>query len=81
MARSEVVPEVLATVRRMAASGRAREIRLAARVPLATVADAVGVTPSAVLRWETGERQVATRNAVRYGQVLTDLVEVVLTTA
>jgi hypothetical protein len=48
--------EQLRTMREFAASGEARRLRVAARLSQSEVAAACGTTPSAVSRWESGER-------------------------
>ena len=63
----------LIRVRAMAASGRAREIRVAARLNLSEVANAVGVTATSVYRWEKGQRTPTGEVALRYGALLDEL--------
>jgi DNA-binding transcriptional regulator YiaG len=60
----------LADVRALARSGRARSIRLAARVSLSEMAAEVRVAPSTVHRWETGQRAPHGAAALRYGMLL-----------
>lgn len=64
----------LATLaREHVAAGTARELRKRSGLSLADVADVVEVSPSAVLRWERGERAPRTRAAVLYGRLLAEL--------
>jgi transcriptional regulator with XRE-family HTH domain len=70
--QSENLPALI-RVRAMAASGRAREIRLAARLNLSEVANATGVTATTVYRWEKGERTPTGEPALRYGALLDQL--------
>jgi transcriptional regulator with XRE-family HTH domain len=63
----------ITSARRLALSGEARAIREAAGLSLREVADVLGVTPSCVLRWETGERVPRGENAEHYAQLLTRL--------
>ncbi|WP_425517046.1 helix-turn-helix domain-containing protein [Miltoncostaea marina] len=76
MLPTKCTPEELALVseaRRLAGSGGARAIRVAAGVTLYEVAAACGVYPSTVLRWERGERRPRGRGAVHYARVLREL--------
>jgi transcriptional regulator with XRE-family HTH domain len=59
-------PLRLAAVRAAAADGRARQLRLAARLSLADVGRACGVDQSTVYRWETGRRSPRGEAALRY---------------
>ena len=61
---------VLAEVRRLCRSGEAQSIRRNADVSLAEVAADVGVTPTAVQRWETGQRFPRDPGAANYLLVL-----------
>lgn len=65
--------EDLSWVRRLAASGAARGIRQAACLSLTDVARAVGVTPSAISRWERGVRAPHGEAALRYAELLRKL--------
>jgi DNA-binding transcriptional regulator YiaG len=60
----------LARVRAMAQSGRAREIRLAAKLSLYDVAGAIGSNASSVQRWETGQRRPYGAAALRWTGLL-----------
>ncbi len=65
----------LATVRRLAQSGRARRIRLDAGVSIAEIARAIGVSSPTVYRWEVGENNPQGAAALAYFQLITDLSE------
>ena len=56
----------LARVRELAESGRAREIRLAARLSLYDIAGAIGSNASSVQRWEAGLRRPYGEQALRW---------------
>jgi len=60
----------LTAARDLARSGRARELRLAARLSLAEMAGAVGVSAATVSRWECGQRRPHGPAALRYGALL-----------
>lgn len=60
----------LSRIRSLARSGSARTVRLAAGLSLAEIAATVGVTSSAVFRWENGERAPHGDAALRYGELL-----------
>lgn len=64
----------LSRVRALARSGAARSIRVGAGLSLAEVAGPVGVSPSTVHRWETGERSPHGEAALRWGELLTQLI-------
>lgn len=73
-------PDALLTlvlVRTLTSTGEARSRRTNAGLSLGEVAEAIGVSPSTVLRWERGERAPRGEAAVRYGQLLKQLGEVV----
>lgn len=74
MADSEVL--LAARAVRLARSGEARRIRLAAGVSTEVVAGECDVTTDAVVKWEKGLRMPSGRRAVRYGRVLTELEQV-----
>jgi transcriptional regulator with XRE-family HTH domain len=65
--------EQLRRVRDLVASGQAREIRVAARLSQSEIAEACGVVPSAVSRWEAGERLPRGRAAHAYARLLDSL--------
>lgn len=62
----------LAEIRRLINSGRARTIRMSAKVSLAEVAEDIedGVSPTTVLRWERGQRSPHGPAALAYLEVL-----------
>lgn len=64
---------MLAQTRRLVTSGEARRLRVAAAVSLREMANAVGVSPSTILRWERAERSPRGEAAVRYGTLLDQL--------
>lgn len=59
--------------RNYAASGRAREVRVAARISLREMGAALGCTHTDVWRWETRRRVPAREQALRYGRLLASL--------
>ena len=61
---------LIARARQAAQSGEAAAIRRAAGLSLAEVATAIGVTPSAVCKWESGDRLPRSDVARRYAQLL-----------
>jgi transcriptional regulator with XRE-family HTH domain len=63
----------VAAVRAACVSGEAREVRRGARLTLAEVGAALGVTAAAVSRWERGERMPRTNTARRLAALLRDL--------
>lgn len=66
----------LARGRQLAASGVGRMIREAAGLTLAEVAAAVGdVDPSAVYRWEVGQRRPSGERATAYADLLDRLTQ------
>ena len=65
----------LAQVRAMLQSGKAKTIRETARLSLTEVADAVGVAVSTLWRWENNERLPKGEAAIRYFDVLDELVD------
>ncbi len=65
----------LSKVRALTESGAARSIRIAARLSLPEVADAVGVHAATVYRWETRQRRPHGEAAIRYGDFMIDLME------
>lgn len=60
----------LALARRICTSGEARKRRLAAQLSLREVADACGVDPAAIQKWETGQRLPRRDAALRYLAVI-----------
>lgn len=66
----------LALVRRMAADGTAKRLRLQADLSLAELGRDVGVPASTILRWERGDSRPRGELAQRYAQVLSELAEV-----
>jgi DNA-binding transcriptional regulator YiaG len=62
----------VAYARELVRSGRAREIRLAADLSLADVAEHLETTAPSVFRWENGAR-VPRRLAVAYAELLNEL--------
>lgn len=65
--------ERLATVKAMAADGRAKAVRRAARLSLRDVGMAVGVDTSTVGKWERGQRVPTGDAAWRYADLITRL--------
>ncbi len=63
----------LAGVRRAVRTGAARSIRVRSGLSQSDVARTIGVTPSAVSRWESGERLPQGEAALRYGRLLEEL--------
>jgi DNA-binding transcriptional regulator YiaG len=64
-------------VRELVRSGKAKVIREQARVSRAEVARSVEVDPSTIARWEEGRRIPRGAAAIRYGEVLRELTELV----
>lgn len=64
----------LVRIRQLTRSGQARRIRIAASLSQAEIAGEVGVSPSAVARWELGNRLPHGDLAIRYLGVLNSLV-------
>jgi transcriptional regulator with XRE-family HTH domain len=65
----------LADIREAASSGQARRLRLAAGLSLGEIARELGVSVPTVLRWETGGRRPRGGAALRYGELLEELIE------
>ncbi len=65
--------ELLIEAREACRSGRGERLRVAADLTKSEVARAVGVTPAAIARWETGERQPRGDGACAYALLLRDL--------
>lgn len=64
---------LIAQTRADLASGRAREIRIAAGLSQAAMAAAVGVARQAVTGWEAGTTSLTDTHALAYGRLLRDL--------
>jgi transcriptional regulator with XRE-family HTH domain len=65
---------VLVWARAAIRSGVAADLRIAAELSQAEVAEAVGVTSSAICKWEAGQRVPRGGAAVRYSRFLESLV-------
>lgn len=63
----------LILLRRLCASGEARAHRLRANVSLTEAAEACGITPAQLSRWETGQRRPRGDAAMRYARLLASL--------
>jgi DNA-binding XRE family transcriptional regulator len=63
----------LAEVRASAANGEAKRIRERHRLTQQEIADAIGVSPSAISRWEAGDRLPRGQAAKQYAAVLRTL--------
>lgn len=66
----------LARVRRLAKSGAAQSIRVGAGLSLAELGSSVGVGPTTVYRWESGQRSPHGELALAYAAVLDALTAV-----
>lgn len=64
---------LLAKARRLAESGEGAAARVAAGLSLSEVADAIGVSPSALWRWEHGERSPRGDRAVAWARLVAEL--------
>jgi len=73
MTKSERDIALLVEVRQIAKSGKARTLREEAGLSLAEVARGVGVTPTAVWRWERGLARPSGEPAASYGRLLISL--------
>ncbi|MGW7457148.1 helix-turn-helix domain-containing protein [Streptomyces sp. NPDC054797] len=60
----------VSTVRRLAAVGEARAVRIARRISLREVAATLGVRPSTVSRWETGRAVPRSAVALQWADLL-----------
>jgi DNA-binding transcriptional regulator YiaG len=61
----------LGQLRALTSSGEARALRLATGLSLGEVARQVGVRPSVIFKWETGERRPRdSEDALRYYRLL-----------
>lgn len=68
---------ILARLRADMASGRAREVRVAARLSQADVAAAVGVDQTAIANWEAGRKKPRRGEAaIRYAELLRKLADI-----
>ena len=65
----------LARARGLAKSGLGKTIRLAARLSLRDVASACDASPSAVLRWEVGQRVPHGPSGIRWMRFIDQLSE------
>ena len=63
----------LAYVREALATGRARAVRLRARLSASEVARAVGIGPSTFSRWESGEKRPTGAPALELARLLREL--------
>lgn len=64
---------LIAKARRLSQSGEARNLREAAGLSIREVAGAIGGSPSAVWRWENGQRQPRGQAAAAWARLLEDL--------
>jgi transcriptional regulator with XRE-family HTH domain len=64
---------LLARVRRLAKSGDAQALRLAAGLSLREVAEGVGISHSNLWRWEAGQRAPRGAAAIAWAALLDDL--------
>ena len=62
--------ERLQELRTLTTSGKARDIRVAARLTQSEIARSVGVHYSAISRWESGEHLPTGESALRYAALL-----------
>lgn len=60
-------------VRRLVATGEARQLRKAAGLSASAVARELGVSPAAVSRWERGERNPRDLSAEKWAALLKSL--------
>lgn len=65
--------EELASIRRLARSGLARDIRQKAGISLVELATEIGASPAALSRWERGQRSPRPDVAARYAAALKKL--------
>jgi DNA-binding transcriptional regulator YiaG len=63
----------LVRIRRLTRTGEAREIRERARLSQQEIATALGVSVSAIHRWETNDRRPRGAAALRYAELLESL--------
>ena len=64
---------LISEARELVRSGEARELRLAARLSLAELAEDVGVHPTTIWGYEAGRRTPTGAAAVRYARLLRKL--------
>jgi DNA-binding XRE family transcriptional regulator len=69
--------KLLIEARDAAHSGRGRRVRVAAGLSQAELADAVGVSPVAISRWEADGRRPRGHAAVQYALILRELEQAV----
>lgn len=74
MTNAEIL--LVARARRLATSGDGMRIRTAADLSLSEVADAVGISVSALWRWEHGERAPRGAPAAAWARLLDELDQV-----
>jgi DNA-binding transcriptional regulator YiaG len=60
----------LAAIRRRAADGTAKNVRLAAHLSCQDIADTIGVDTSTVWKWEAGQRTPTGAAALRYADLI-----------
>jgi transcriptional regulator with XRE-family HTH domain len=75
MNRTELL--MIARARRLSRSGEAKTLRLAAGLSIREVAGSIGSSPSAVWRWENGQRTPRGAPAAAWGELLQALDRVV----
>ncbi len=63
----------VALARRLASEGEAQRLRTDAGLSLREVADAIGVSPTTLWRWEAGQRAPRPRAAIAWGALLEQL--------
>ncbi len=65
----------ISRVRSLTRSGAARTVRIAAGLTLGELAEAVGVSPTTIWRWEQGQRSPRGEPAIKYGELLEALMK------
>jgi transcriptional regulator with XRE-family HTH domain len=65
----------IAKVRALSRTGVARRLRIAADLSLPETAGAVGVSTSTMWRWEEGQRRPTGEKALRYADLLDELLD------
>lgn len=63
----------LAIIRSQADSGKAREVRLLARLSLSEVGAQCGTDASTVSKWETGQRRPRGESGLKYARLIQEL--------